>query len=124
MAAALPKRQRQADLSKTISQQWRSLSKEERKYWDDLAKQKKREHEEMFPVVCLPAVARGGRCRRRWCWGEEERGEGGRGGREEGEGEERGREQEEEGGAEAAPDERVVVLAPVVARFSYFGRRR
>ncbi|KLO08427.1 hypothetical protein SCHPADRAFT_835378, partial [Schizopora paradoxa] len=48
-AAALPKRQRQADLSKTISQQWRSLSKEERKYWDDLAKQRKKEHEEMFP---------------------------------------------------------------------------
>ena len=43
------RRQRQADLSKTISQQWRSLSSEERKYWDDLAKQRKKEHEEMYP---------------------------------------------------------------------------
>jgi hypothetical protein len=43
------RRQRQADLSKTISQQWRSLAPEERKYWDDLAKQRKKEHEEMYP---------------------------------------------------------------------------
>ncbi|KAL5522919.1 hypothetical protein ACEPAF_1186 [Sanghuangporus sanghuang] len=43
------RRQRQADLSKTISQQWRSLSAEERKYWDDLAKQRKKEHEERYP---------------------------------------------------------------------------
>ena len=43
------RRQRQADLSKMISQQWRSLSAEDRKYWDDLAKQRKKEHEEMYP---------------------------------------------------------------------------
>lgn len=43
------RRQRQADLSKTISQQWRSLSAEERKHWDDLAKQRKKEHEDMYP---------------------------------------------------------------------------
>ena len=35
------KKQRQADLSKTISQQWKSLSPEERQYWEDLAKEKK-----------------------------------------------------------------------------------
>ena len=35
------KKQRQADLSKTISQQWKSLSAEERQYWEDLAKEKK-----------------------------------------------------------------------------------
>jgi len=40
-----PKKQRQADLSKTISQQWKSLSAEERQYWEDLAKEKK---------VCTP----------------------------------------------------------------------
>jgi hypothetical protein len=39
---ALPtKKQRQADLSKTISQQWKVLSGEERQYWEDLAKEKK-----------------------------------------------------------------------------------
>ncbi|KAL5476619.1 RFG1_1 [Sanghuangporus weigelae] len=43
------RRQHQADLSKTISQQWRSLSVEERKYWDDLAKRRKKEHQEMYP---------------------------------------------------------------------------
>ncbi|PPQ70211.1 hypothetical protein CVT26_014468 [Gymnopilus dilepis] len=43
------KKQRQADLSKTISQQWKSLSAEERKYWEDLAKNKKAEHEKMYP---------------------------------------------------------------------------
>ena len=35
------KKQRQADLSKTISQQWKSLSAEERQFWEDLAKEKK-----------------------------------------------------------------------------------
>jgi hypothetical protein len=40
-----PKKQRQADLSKTISQQWKGLSAEERQYWEDLAKEKK---------VCTP----------------------------------------------------------------------
>lgn len=48
-ALTAERRQRQADLSKTISQQWRALAPAERKYWDDLAKQKKREHEEMYP---------------------------------------------------------------------------
>ena len=43
------KKQRQADLSKTISQQWKSLSPEERQYWEDLAKEKKKEHEMMYP---------------------------------------------------------------------------
>ena len=42
-------RQRHADLSEIISQQWHSLSAEERKYWDDLAKQRKKEHEETHP---------------------------------------------------------------------------
>jgi hypothetical protein len=35
------KKQRQADLSKTISQQWKSLSAEERQFWEELAKEKK-----------------------------------------------------------------------------------
>ncbi|GLB42469.1 putative high mobility group [Lyophyllum shimeji] len=43
------KKQRQADLSKTISQQWKSLSAEERQYWEQLAKEKKKEHEQMYP---------------------------------------------------------------------------
>lgn len=43
------KKQRQADLSKTISQQWKSLSPEERQYWEQLAKEKKKEHEQMYP---------------------------------------------------------------------------
>ena len=43
------KKQRQADLSKTISQQWKSLPAEERQYWEDLAKEKKKEHEAMYP---------------------------------------------------------------------------
>ncbi|KAF9496457.1 hypothetical protein BDN71DRAFT_1367629, partial [Pleurotus eryngii] len=41
--------QRQADLSKTISQQWKALAPEERMYWEELAKEKKREHERMYP---------------------------------------------------------------------------
>ena len=40
-ASAPTKKQRQADLSKTISQQWKSLSSDERQYWEDLAKEKK-----------------------------------------------------------------------------------
>ncbi|EMD32252.1 hypothetical protein CERSUDRAFT_118953 [Gelatoporia subvermispora B] len=48
-ASAPVKKQRQADLSKTISQQWKSLSGEERAYWEDLAKEKKKEHEAMYP---------------------------------------------------------------------------
>lgn len=43
------KKQRQADLSKMISQQWKSLSGEERAYWEDLAKEKKKEHEQLYP---------------------------------------------------------------------------
>ncbi|KIK67877.1 hypothetical protein GYMLUDRAFT_68896 [Collybiopsis luxurians FD-317 M1] len=43
------KKQRQADLSKIISFEWKSLSDEERKYWDDLADAKKREHQQMYP---------------------------------------------------------------------------
>jgi len=41
VSAQPTKKQRQADLSKTISQQWKSLSAEERQYWEDLAKEKK-----------------------------------------------------------------------------------
>ncbi|KAK7449342.1 slightly ste11-like protein, partial [Stygiomarasmius scandens] len=47
--SAATKKQRQADLSKTISQQWKSLSPEERQHWERLAKQKKKEHEERYP---------------------------------------------------------------------------
>ncbi|KAG6333836.1 hypothetical protein ID866_5255, partial [Astraeus odoratus] len=43
------KKQRQADLSKTISQQWKALSPEERLFWEELAKEKKKEHEQMYP---------------------------------------------------------------------------
>ncbi|PPQ70612.1 hypothetical protein CVT24_000685 [Panaeolus cyanescens] len=43
------KKQRQADLSKTISQQWKSLSAEERQFWEQLAKDKKKEHEALYP---------------------------------------------------------------------------
>ncbi|KAH7876939.1 uncharacterized protein C8R40DRAFT_83357 [Lentinula edodes] len=43
------KKQRQADLSKSISQQWKALSAEERRYWEDLAKEKKRIHQEKYP---------------------------------------------------------------------------
>ena len=38
-------KQHQADLSKTISQQWKSLSAHEQQYWEQLAKEKKKEHE-------------------------------------------------------------------------------
>jgi hypothetical protein len=44
-----PKRTRQADLSKMISTQWRSLSAAERTHWEDMAKEKKREHERLHP---------------------------------------------------------------------------
>jgi hypothetical protein len=43
------KKQRQADLSKTISQQWKGLSAEERQVWEDRAKEKKKEHEQLYP---------------------------------------------------------------------------
>ncbi|KAF8156077.1 hypothetical protein B0H34DRAFT_783649 [Crassisporium funariophilum] len=52
VAAALDgpaKKQRQADLSKTISQQWKGLSSEERQFWEQMAKDKKKEHEQMYP---------------------------------------------------------------------------
>ncbi|KAG0697239.1 hypothetical protein DFH29DRAFT_1023020 [Suillus ampliporus] len=48
-ADAPTKKQRQADLSKTISQQWKALSSEERLYWEEQAKEKKKEHEQMYP---------------------------------------------------------------------------
>lgn len=58
------KKQRQADLSKTISQQWKTLSDEERKYWDDLAKEKKKEHEAMHPnYVYRPQRVKEGRAK-------------------------------------------------------------
>ncbi|KAG6872474.1 hypothetical protein C0995_009473 [Termitomyces sp. Mi166 len=53
------KKQRQADLSKTISQQWKSLNPEDRQYWENLAKEKKKEHEAMYPnYVYRPQRAR------------------------------------------------------------------
>jgi hypothetical protein len=48
-AAPLPKRQRQADLSKTISAQWKSLPVDEKQYWEDLAKERKKAHAEQYP---------------------------------------------------------------------------
>ncbi|KAF9003024.1 hypothetical protein BDQ17DRAFT_513649 [Cyathus striatus] len=41
--------QRQAALSKTISQKWKDLSPEDRKFWEDLANEKRKEHELMYP---------------------------------------------------------------------------
>lgn len=59
-ADAPTKKQRQADLSKTISQQWKSLPAEERQYWEDLAKEKKKEHEALHPdYVYRPQRAKG-----------------------------------------------------------------
>lgn len=46
---ASTKRQRQADLSKLISQQWKALPAEDRLHWEELAKEKKKEHEKMYP---------------------------------------------------------------------------
>jgi hypothetical protein len=58
------KKQRQADLSKTISQQWKALSTEEKQHWEDLAKEKKREHEQMYPnYVYRPQRAKDGKRR-------------------------------------------------------------
>jgi len=60
------KKQRQADLSKTISQQWKSLSMEERQNWENLAKEKKKEHEQMYPnYVYRPQRTKDGRSRSR-----------------------------------------------------------
>ncbi|TFK63608.1 hypothetical protein BDN72DRAFT_861977 [Pluteus cervinus] len=47
--AAPSKKQRQADLSKTISLQWKTLPTEERQYWEQMAKERKKEHEQMYP---------------------------------------------------------------------------
>jgi hypothetical protein len=44
-----PKRTRQADLSKMISQQWRELTSAEKAHWEGLAKDKKKEHERLYP---------------------------------------------------------------------------
>ena len=49
-AAPPTKKQRQADLSKTISQQWKGLTADERQYWEDLAKEKK----VRFYIALLP----------------------------------------------------------------------
>ncbi|KAJ7578708.1 hypothetical protein C8J56DRAFT_354981 [Mycena floridula] len=43
------KKARQAELSKTISQKWKTMPAAERKHWDDLALKKKREHEKKYP---------------------------------------------------------------------------
>lgn len=43
------RKQRQADLSKTISQQWKALAPEEKAKWEALAKERKKEHEEQYP---------------------------------------------------------------------------
>ncbi|KAE9406274.1 hypothetical protein BT96DRAFT_915505 [Gymnopus androsaceus JB14] len=43
------RKQRQADLSKTISHKWKTLSTKDRQYWEDLAKEKKKEHQQMYP---------------------------------------------------------------------------
>lgn len=48
-ASAPVKKQRQADLSKMISQQWKGLSSEEKQKWEELAKEKKKEHEALYP---------------------------------------------------------------------------
>lgn len=58
-AGKLNRKPRQADLSKSISQQWKSLTSAERQHWEDLAKEKKKEHEEMYPdYVYRPQRAR------------------------------------------------------------------
>ncbi|KAJ7447458.1 hypothetical protein FB451DRAFT_778964 [Mycena latifolia] len=43
------KKERQADLSKIISAQWKALSPTERAHWEGLAQEKKREHEALHP---------------------------------------------------------------------------
>lgn len=43
------KKPRQADLSKTISQMWKSLPPEQRQKWEQMAKDKKKEHEQLYP---------------------------------------------------------------------------
>ncbi|KAJ6563985.1 hypothetical protein B0H19DRAFT_1258506 [Mycena capillaripes] len=58
-SASLPvnapgQKQRQANLSKTISQQWKALSPEDRAHWENLAKEKKREHENLRNYIYRP----------------------------------------------------------------------
>lgn len=43
------KKPRQADLSRTISEQWKNLPPAERQYWEEKAKEKKKEHEKLYP---------------------------------------------------------------------------
>jgi hypothetical protein len=43
------KHQRQADMSKIVSQRWRSLTKEERAVWDEMAAEVRRQHTERHP---------------------------------------------------------------------------
>ncbi|KAJ7656733.1 hypothetical protein DFH06DRAFT_1198355 [Mycena polygramma] len=65
-ARAVPplRKQRQADLSKTISHRWKALSPEERAYWDGLAKEKKHQHEALHPnYVYRPARRPGAKSR-------------------------------------------------------------
>lgn len=50
---------RQADLSKTISLEWRNLSAEQKQRWQKLAEVRKKEHEEKYPgYVFRPQRAR------------------------------------------------------------------
>ncbi|KAJ4479370.1 hypothetical protein J3R30DRAFT_2752760 [Lentinula aciculospora] len=54
-----PKKQRQADLSKSISRQWKALSAEDRRHWENQAKEKKLVHQQMYPdYVYLPKRVR------------------------------------------------------------------
>ncbi|KAJ7462460.1 hypothetical protein FB451DRAFT_1266860, partial [Mycena latifolia] len=48
-AASGKKKERQADLSKLISAQWKALSPAERAHWEALARERKREHEARYP---------------------------------------------------------------------------
>jgi hypothetical protein len=48
-ASGPTKKERQADLSKSISQRWKSLSAEDRQFWESRAKEAKKKHEEMYP---------------------------------------------------------------------------
>ncbi|KAL0572036.1 slightly ste11-like protein [Marasmius crinis-equi] len=43
------KKQRQADLSKAISQRWKALSEGKRKYWEELARKKNEEYAQLYP---------------------------------------------------------------------------
>ncbi|KZV67583.1 hypothetical protein PENSPDRAFT_560648, partial [Peniophora sp. CONT] len=44
-----PKRQRQADLSKAISQQWKDLTPDEKEVWEARARERKAEHAALHP---------------------------------------------------------------------------